>query len=288
MGVKYVLYDYSKEPPSVVTVDSVQLTNLFNTLPKNKKIEFAIQEPNFEPITIGHYIKISDSPTINVLYDSLRDSRLHDGIVRTVQHEGSLGSNGKGVECRASGSPRIKINADKTFSLLCDSGHGRFYCYTTNYNATLEIEAAFWNSASGQDESLKIRSKHNEDVNDESRNNNDFGGYGFSSDRSGWGAKREPFHNEHDQSVSGSFPSKPETGKYFKIEFTVKDEGNDVRQIVKYNGQQIMSRLDSNPEPYMVGEARYMSPNQSYFWVRQNIDSGTGELRIKRIRVLKV
>lgn len=227
-------------------------------------------EPEPEPIPAG------------VIYDSAVNSKLHDGIVRTVEKEGNISAGGLGVECRASGNPRIVVNADKTFSLKCDAGHGRFYLYCLNYNSTLEIEAAFWNAASGQDMSLKARSRHNEGGDGPNR----FGGYGLAIDRSGWGAKRETFHNEHDQSTSGSLPSKPETGKYFKLEFTVKDENGKVRQIGKYNGTQFMSKTDSSPLGYMTNQALY--EKQSYFWVRSNIDSGTGELRIKRIRVIKL
>jgi hypothetical protein len=216
-------------------------------------------------------------PTGNVLYDSLIHSTLHDGKEETFTKIGSISPNGLGLECRASGNPRIRKNPDKTFSLLCDAGHGRFYGYVINYNATLEIECAFWNQAAGQDCSIKIRSRHNEGGAEDNR----FGGYGFTVDRQGWGSKVEQFHNEHSESVSGSLPSKPETQKYFKVEFTAKDEGSKVRLIAKYNGTQVMSRLVKKYQDL----ALFMK--QSYLWIRSNIDSGTGELRIKRLRMLK-
>ena len=210
------------------------------------------------------------------LYDSYVDSKLHDGNVREVKEEGNITPNGKGLECRASGNPKLTVNADKTFSLVCEEGHGRFYGYVLNYNATLEIECAFWKKASGQDLSLKIRSRHNEGGAEENR----FGGYGFSLDKSGWGSKVEQYHNEHSESTSGNLPNKPETGKYFKVEFTAKDEGDKVILIAKYNGSQVMSRRVKK----FQNEALFMT--QSYFWVRSNIDSGTGEIRIKRLRIL--
>ena len=216
-------------------------------------------------------------PTGDVLYDSTIHSKLHDGKVRTVTQEGSITPNGKGLECRASGSPKIVVNADKTFSLVCQAGHGRFYGYVLNYNATLEIEAAFWNQASGQDLSLKMRSRHNEGGAESNR----FGGYGLSIDRSGWGSKVEQFHNEHSESSSGSLPSKPETGKYFKIEFTDKDSGTGVELTGKYNGTQFMKKTVKKYQDQALFD------KQSYFWVRSNIDSGTGELRIKKLRILK-
>ena len=74
-----------------------------------------------------------------VLYDSHVNSKLHDGNVRTVEKEGSITPNGLGIECRASGNPKIVVNADNTFSLVCEKGHGGFYIYCTNYDATLEL-----------------------------------------------------------------------------------------------------------------------------------------------------
>jgi len=217
------------------------------------------------------------TPTGEVIYDSKIHSKLHDGKVRTITQEGNITAGGLGVECRASGSPKIVVNTDGTFSLICGSGHGRFYGYVLNYNATLEIECAFWNEASGQDCSLKMRSRHNEGGAESNR----FGGYGLSIDRAGWGSKVEQFHNEHSESSSGSLPSKPETGKYFKVEFTVKDSGSGVELIGKYNGTQFMKKTVKKYQDKTIFD------KQSYFWVRSNIDSGTGELRIKQVRILK-
>ena len=221
-------------------------------------------------------------PAGDVLYDSHVHSKLHDSKVRTVEKEGDISPGGLGVECRASGDPVIKVNDDGTFSLICQEGHGRFYGYVLNYNATLEIECAFWNEAEGQDLSLKMRSRHNEDGAESNR----FGGYGLSIDREGWGAKREPYHNTHDQSTSGDLPFPVKTKEYFTIRHTVKDEGDGkVRQIGKMNGKQFMSKTDSSPKDYMVDEESFQK--QSYFWVRSNIDKDEGEIRIKSLKILK-
>jgi hypothetical protein len=221
-------------------------------------------------------------PTGDVLYDSHRDSSLHDSNVRTItDSEGNVSAGGLGIEMHASGKPKVVVNDDGTFSLICGAGHGRFYGMTKNYDATMEIEAAFWNEAKGQDLSLKMRSRHNEDGTGDKR----FGGYGLSIDRKGWGAKREIYHNEHDQSQSGRLPFPVKTQEYFTIRFTVKDQGDSVRQIGEMNGSAFMNKVDSSPKPYMVDKASFDA--QSYFWVRQNIDSGTGEIRIKRLRILK-
>ena len=221
-------------------------------------------------------------PTGDVLYDSHIHSKLHDGNVRTIdKSEGSVTPNGLGIEMHASGNPKVVVNADNTFSLICGSGHGRFYGYVLNYDVVLEIECAFWNEAPGQDLSLKVRSRHNEG----GACSNRFGGYGLSLDRSGYDAKREICHNEHDQSQSGKLPTTPKTKEYFKIKFTVKDQGGSVRQTGEMNGQAFMNKVDNSPIPYMVDRASFA--NQSYYWVRSNIDSGSGEIRIKSLRLLK-
>ena len=77
-------------------------------------------------------------------------------------------------------------------------------------------------------------------------------------------------------------PNKIKNAKFFKIKFTVKDDGNSVKQTAELNGNSFLSKTD--PEPFMVDKSLYQQ--QSYLWVRQNIDSGTGEIRIKRLRIL--
>jgi len=254
-----------------------------------QKVTFDPEEPMPEPLPPEPEPEPEPPKPVeeNVLYDSTIHSKLHDGKKRIVTEEGSLKPGGLGVECRASGKPKCVVNEDKTFSLVCGAGHGRFYFYVLNYNATLEIECAFWNETKGQDLSLKMRSRHNEGSGGATGGNTDnrFGGYGLSVDRAGFGAKREDFHNQHSQSESGKTPEKVETKKYFKIEFTVKDDGKQVKQTASMNGKEFMTKVDKTPKPYMVDKSLY--EKQSYLWVRQNIDSGNGEIRIKRLRILK-
>ena len=215
-----------------------------------------------------------------VLYDSrLHSPQLHSGKVVQLKVLGNPTiPNSKAIECRASGNPYIRTNADRTFSLICGAGHGRFYGYTLNYNATMEIICAWWNQAAGQDLSLKLRSRHN--MPDPC--NNRFGGYGFACDRRQWGAKREPCHNNHDLSVGGNLPFQLPTQQYFKVLYTVRDEGSAVREIASINGRQIYTRLLAR----QALPIQYFG-QQSYFWVRSNIDSGTGELRIQSLRILQ-
>lgn len=79
-------------------------------------------------------------------------------------------------------------------------------------------------------------------------------------------------------------PNKIKNAEFFKIKFTVKDDGNNVKQTAELNGNSFLSKTDTDPEPFMVDKSLYQQ--QSYLWVRQNIDSGTGEIRIKRLRIL--
>lgn len=211
-----------------------------------------------------------------LIFDARRDlPTLFNGTVKTYTIIGNISPGGLGLECRASGSPKIVSNTDGTFSLICGAGHGRFYGYVKNWDALLDIECAFWNQASGQDCSLKITSRHNESGDC----NNRFGGHGFSVDRSGWGAKDESCHNNHTNSTSGSLPEKIETGKYFNIQFSVKHAD---KEIAKINGKQVLSRAVANYSSKALNE------QNSYFWVRSNIDSGQGELRIRNLRMFAI
>ena len=206
-----------------------------------------------------------------LLHDSAIHSQLHNGIVRTVVKEGLY-------ECRASGNPRIRTNADHTFSLLCDAGHGRFYTYVPNYNVYMVLIAGWGNQVPGQDISLKLRSRHNEPDPCDNR----FGGFGFAFDRSGFSAKTETCHNNHVPVASGSIPP-ISTGQYVTIEFSVKDEATAVRQIAKINGTPIMNKII----PRQAAPQSLFVP-RSYIWVRQNVDSGTGELRIKNLKLYAI
>jgi hypothetical protein len=301
---------------------SKTLTRQLNKLQQGSTVKFSIQENDYGDQFVGNYVvkglpnepeepmpeppveppvtppvepppvveppvtppveppPVTPPATGEVLYDSTIHSKLHDSKTRTIEKEGSISPGGLGVECRASGNPKIQVNNDGTFSLHCGSGHGRFYLYCLNYDATLEITFAWWNQVSDQDISLKMRSRHNEG----DPTSNRFGGYGFSLERNGsYDAKREPYHNTHDQAKSGSIP-KIATKEYHTVRFTVRDEGNTVVQIGELDGKEVMKKVDSSPKSYMTAKASFAQ--QSYLWVRQNCE-GNGEIRIKKLRVLK-
>jgi hypothetical protein len=221
----------------------------------------------------------STAPSGSVIYDSRINSQLHNGIVRTITQEGNVSPGGLGIQCRASGNPRIRVNQDKTFSLLSDGGHGRFYVYAKNYNVGLWLTFAWGNQASGQDCSLKARSRHNEG----GATTNRFGGYGLAINRTQWDAKREVYHNVHDESMGGSLPIKIGTQQYVTVGFTIRDTAQGVLQEGYLNGNKFMQKLDKQPQPYMLNKAAFAA--NSYFWVRQNIASGTGELRVQALKL---
>lgn len=232
-----------------------------------------VPEPPEEPPTPGG----------EELYDSRKHSKLHDGKKRTIKQEGFLTANGLGIECRASGNPRIQVNEDNTYSLITDAGHGRYYLYVHNIDTTSEYEFAFWNKLKGQDASKKKWSRHNEGGDCDKR----FGGYSDSNDFTEWNGKREDCHNIHSQSKSGKMPFEIKVKEYHKYRFTVKKEGNTIRQIASVDGKEYMNKVDSSPKPYMIDTAQYLGRNQSYEWFRSNNEEGTGEIRIKSHRVLK-
>ncbi len=181
------------------------------------------------------------TPSGTVIYDSRLHSTLHDKSGQTINSEGNLSGCGKGTECRASGSPKIKKETDGTFSLITGSG---------TFGSV----------------SLRLRSRHNEGGDCKDR----FGGYGFSFDLGTWESKRETCHNTHDLSAGGNLPSKLAVGTYFKASMSVKDESGKVRWTGSVNGQQVMNRLearqDADPSQFT---------GRSYIWVRfNNADNG--------------
>ena len=178
-------------------------------------------------------------PTGNIIFDSKRDTKLHDGQVRTITKEGDISPGKLGVECRASGSPKIVVNADRTFSLVSGSG--------------------------GVDNlSLKLRSRHNEGGDCSNR----FGGFGCSIDKSALNMKTESCHNNHENSLSKSHGVNINDGQFHTIEFECKDDGSAVAFVAWVDGVQKMTGKHNSPKAFYLDKASFQK--NSYFWLRLN------------------
>lgn len=186
-----------------------------------------VPEPTPEPVPTG------------VLWDSNRDGHWNNGVKRTVtDSEGSIAPNGKGVECRASGDPKLVIDGDRVAHLISGSGEA-------------------------EDLSLKLRSRHNEDGDCEER----FGGFGCSIDRKSIGMKTESCHNNHENSKSvGGLSIK--NGEWHKARFECKDGDNSVDFTCSIDGVEKMKHSHKNPAPAYVDKAKFAQ--NSYFWMRIN------------------
>jgi hypothetical protein len=174
------------------------------------------------------------SPTTGtVLYDSRVNSKLHDGKVRTITQEGN-------IECRASGNPKIVVNADKTFSLV---------------TGTQVIDNL----------SLRSRSRHNEGGECDFR----FGGFGTSIHNSSIEFKTESCHNNHENAITKSSNVNIRDGKFHKAIFECKDSGSEVvfnttLDTIKVGGKH------SSPKAFYLDKAKMAT--KSYFWFRANND----------------
>jgi hypothetical protein len=174
-----------------------------------------------------------------VLWDSNIDGKWNNGVKRTVtDSEGDIGPNGKGVECRASGNPKLVIDGDGIAHLVSGSG---------------EVE----------DLSLKLRSRHNEDDPCENR----FGGFGCSIDRKSIGMKTESCHNNHENSASKSGLSL-KNGEWHKARFECKDGDNSVDFECSIDGVSKMKHSHKNPAPAYIDKAKFAE--NSYLWIRTN------------------
>ena len=117
------------------------------------------------PIGVGEAIGSSGQcitigpPTGDVLWDS----NIHLKTGQAFKVTGTYGSqepDGKGVFMAASGSPRLIVDADGTFHLEADAGHGRVYIKARNYNAMMEGELMFEDDVI-RNTTLRLRSRHN-------------------------------------------------------------------------------------------------------------------------------
>ncbi len=174
-----------------------------------------------------------------VLWDSNVDGKWNNGQARViVKSEGGIGPNGKGIECRASGNPKLVIDGNGIAHLVSGSGEA-------------------------QDLSLKLRSRHNEEGDCANR----FGGFGCSIDRTSVGMKTESCHNNHENSASKSGLS-IKNGEWHKASFSCKDGSDGVDFECMIDGVSKMKHSHKNPAPAYVDKAKFAE--NSYFWIRTN------------------
>jgi hypothetical protein len=192
----------------------------------------------------------------------------------------------KNVEVRADSGTSCNIDGNGNCTITGD--RRRIYCYYNNYNSILTLTLIPNFKSSGDDCSLKLRSRHNESGQTCSGGSpldgNRFGGYGFALSAGGWDSKREPTHNCHDEVKKGNYPNNLVNGKPVKIRHTVKDEGGKVHQIgeIDYldgNGfHKVMDIFDDSPKSWMVDKNLYAQ--KSYFWIRNN---GSGSITVREV-----
>lgn len=185
-------------------------------------------------------------PTGNIIFSSRRDTDLHNSVSRTITKTGDISPGKLGVECRASGSPKMIVNTDGTFSLKSGSG--------------------------GIDNlSLKLRSRHNESGDCANR----FGGFGCAIDKSALDMKTESCHNNHENSLSKSHGASIFDGKFHTLEFICKNSADNkkVEFIALLDGVQKMTGAHNSPKVAYMDKSLYQQ--NSYFWVRiNNADHG--------------
>ena len=185
------------------------------------------------------------TPSGTVLWDSRINSKLNDGLARTFTSEGL-------VECRASGSPKIRINTDKTFTLI---------------TGTQVIDNL----------SLRSRERHNQ----ADPCSNRFGGFGTSIHNSSIEFKTESCHNNHENAITKSSNINIRDGQFHKFIFECRDDGTGVLFNTTLDSLKVSGRHNS-PQAYYINKALYLDSNYSGFWFRaNNDDNGRFYLKVK-------
>ena len=190
----------------------------------------------------------------------------------------------------ASGSPRLIVDADGTFHLEADSGHGRVYIKAKNYNSRMEGELMFEDNAI-RNTTLRLRSRHNMGGACENR----FGGFGVTVERAEQLAETstERCHNEHSNTVKKPLEKNIEVGAWIKFKYSCWSSADkkSINQKLEYDyndGQGFKTVLDesfTSVEPHMMDEASFAQ--ESYAWLRVNNES-TGKVAYRNIRIVKI
>ena len=174
------------------------------------------------------------TPSVGVLFDSRINTKLHDGIKRTITKEGI-------IECRASGNPKIQVNEDKTFSLI---------------TGTQVID------------NLSIRNQERHNIDGECAKR--FGGFGTSIHNSSVEFKTESCHNNHENAITRDSNINIRDGKFHKIIFEKKEVNGIVEFKTTLDGQ-VSTGKHSNPKAYYLDKNLYLN-DYSGFWYRANND----------------
>ena len=206
--------------------------------------------------------------TGEVLWDS--NVHLKTDCYHTVNDtHGSQDPDGKGVFMGASGSPRLHVDADGTFHLEADAGHGRVYIKARNYNARMEGELKFEDDAI-RNTTLRLRSRHNEGGDCLNR----FGGFGVTVERAEQLAETstERCHNEHSNTVKNPLAKNIEVGQWIKFKYSCWSNADKsaINQKLEYDyndGQGFKTVIEESfteVEPHMMDEASFQE--ESYAW----------------------
>jgi hypothetical protein len=312
MGLKVILYDYTKTPPEAVTFDSTELQNVINTLPNHQRLEFAIQEPNFQPITVGHYFKLGPNPQpTNLLYDSNTDidwAKLliqagTDQFVRVDEIYGDQSKVNSGyIRTNASGNPRILFfPRTKEICLEHDGSYGRLYFGKCNYQSRLECEFKLDSCSSGA--SFKLRNRHQfrqylREVlgyTEEEANNVDSihvqGGQGCGIHCGDTDADFEIVHGGGEASgPTASLSPKLEANKYYGLKFAQFDKSGKIHvkiEIDRKDGQGFKTVNEGDVSVPIQCFNRAEFEEWSEFWARLNNPNG-GRLFFKNLKLYKL
>lgn len=226
-------------------------------------------------------------PDGNVLWDS--NIHLKTGQKYTITDTyGPQTPNSKGVWMAASGNPRLIVEADGTFHLEADAGHGRVYIRATNFNSILEGELMF-ESSSINNTTLRLRSRHNEGGDCSNR----FGGFGATVERQTAEYQTESCHNNHENAISKGLDTPLQNNKWYGFRYSCfnNPQNTEVNFKTEYDYKDgkgfitVAEGKHTSPKDYYMDEATFMK--ESYVWLRINNDS-TGSVAYRNVRIIKI
>jgi len=234
--------------------------------------------------------------TGTILYDSNTIGKWNDGTAKKVTDFDDRCPkpfvNGKGFEMHASGEPRLILDGHGVGTLEADSGHGRVYIDSVNYNAVTEYDLMF-NDNIIDNHTCQTQSRHEEDGPPE-HNDNGFGGVNYKIDRKEklCGLKIEKYHEkEGENHIDGpekKLPKDIELNQWVRVRLTtipneqektiyskMEIDWNDGADFIK-----CIEHKYKNLEDYMVKKSDF--ENISYTWWRINNEE-TGSISIRNI-----